>query len=201
VIPDTETREYTTELRMEAQAVGRPYKYLEGRAVPYDTWARVGWFWEQHRFGSFKRSTNGNSGDKLPLLLFHDNRSWPIGHAEAWSHPNDGLHGVWKLNGSPEAQRAAQAAEAGDLVGLSIGFADVAQPEEQPGDPYSDDPEKLPRYTRVESRLVEVSMTPTPAFAEAGVTMVRTRMERPPRPRREVEYWREVNERQRLRYG
>jgi HK97 family phage prohead protease len=183
-----ETREFVTELRLDAaQAVGRPYRYLEGRAVPYDCWSRVDWFMEQHRYGSFKKTTRHA---KLPLLLFHDNRSFPIGHAETWSHPDDGLHGVWKLNDTPEAQRAAHLADNGDLVGLSVGFADGAAPVWEDGDPFADDPELLPRVTRVESRLLEVSMTPTPAFAEAEVTMVRTAARRPPPPERDVDRFR-----------
>ena len=56
----TEVREVTTQMELrEVQAVGRPYQYLEGQAVPYDTWADLGWFLESHRAGSFKRSTNG----------------------------------------------------------------------------------------------------------------------------------------------
>jgi HK97 family phage prohead protease len=190
-----ETRQFVTELR-DVQSVGRPYRYIEGRAVPYDTWTPLVWFQEQHRYGSFKKTTRHA---KLPLLLFHDNRSFPIGHAESWSHPDDGLHGVWRLNDSAEAQRAAHAAEAGDLVGLSIGFSDQAPPIWEDGDPFSDDPDAWPRVTRVDSRLLEVSMTPTPAFVDAEVTMVRTAATRPAPPRRDVDRWRETAER--LRSG
>jgi HK97 family phage prohead protease len=193
-----EEREFTTTLELrDAQAVGRPFKYLEGRAVPYGTWADIGWFLEQHRHGSFKRSTNGSRSDpKIPLLLFHDNRSFPIGHAESWTHPDDGLHGVWKLNDSAEAQRAAGMADDGDLVGLSIGFQDVTRPEwEWPKDFDPDGgPEAKARVTRIESRLLEVSMTPTPAFADATVSMVRTRARPPAPPEREVDRWRRIVE-------
>jgi hypothetical protein len=197
---DPEQRDFTAVLALrDLQAVGhgRPYKYLEGRAVPYGEWATVhtgfGAFLEQHRHGSFKRSTSpARSASPLPLLLFHDNRSFPIGHAESWSHPGDGLHGVWKLNESAEAQRAAQAAEAGDLIGLSIGFNDSRPPAWEDGDPFSDDPDELPRVTRVESRLVEVSMTPTPAFESAEVTMVRSAWRPPVPPERQVDRWRRI---------
>ena len=160
--------------------------------MPYDTWANVGWFLEQHRAGSFKRSTNGRSGAKLPLLLFHDNRSMPIGHAETWHHRADGMHGVWKLNDSAPAQEAARMAEAGDLLGLSIGFQDVGTPEWDfpAGLDYDAGPDTMPRVTRTESRLLEVSMTPTPAFVDAEVTMVRTRAQRPEPPELEVDHWR-----------
>ena len=192
-----EARGYTTTLALELRDVGsKPYRYLEGRAVPYDTFANVGWFMEQHRSGSFKRSTNGRSGAKLPLLLFHDNQSMPIGHAEKWEHRSDGMHGIWRLNDSPPAQQAAAMAEAGDLLGLSIGFQDVATPVwELPRelDPTAG-PDGMPRVTRVESRLVEVSMTPTPAFPDAEVTMVRTRARPPTPPEPEVDHWRRVLE-------
>jgi hypothetical protein len=199
---EPERRDFTTTLR-ETQAVGRPYKYLEGRAVPYDEWAPVrtqfGGFLERHQHGSFKRTTSSRSAGPVPLLLFHDNRSFPIGHAESWSHPADGLHGVWKLNESPEAQRAGRAAETGDLVGLSVGFNDASSPAWEDGDPFSDDPDELPRVTRIESRLLEVSMTPTPAFATAGVTMVRSAW-RPPVPApREVDRWRVIADEWRAR--
>lgn len=172
---DTEVRVFGVELR-EVQAVGKPYRYLEGRAVPYDTFADVnGVFLEAHQADSFKRSTKGGTGKALPLLLFHNNQTWPIGHAESWDHRSDGMHGVWRLNEMPESQRAAQMAEAGDLVGLSIGFQPI-----QSRWTFVDDwapelgPTHMDSVTRVESRLLEVSMTPTPAFKEAGVTAVRT---------------------------
>jgi hypothetical protein len=189
----------------DVQAVGRPYKYLEGRAVPYDEWAPVrtqfGGFLERHQHGSFKRSTSPArpAGQRLPLLLFHDNRSFPIGHAESWSHPQDGLHGVWKLNESAEAQRAGRAAEQGDLVGLSVGFNDAGPPAWEDGDPFSDDPDELPRVTRLQSRLLEVSMTPTPAFAAAEVTMVRSAWRPPPPAPREVDRWRVIADEWRAR--
>jgi hypothetical protein len=196
---EPELRDFTATLSLrDVQAVGRPYRYIEGRAVPYDEWAPVrtpfGGFLERHQHGSFKRSTSPSRplSQHLPLLLFHDNRSFPIGHAESWSHPADGLHGVWKLNDSPEAQRAAGAAEAGDLVGLSIGFTDTATPAWEDGDPHSDNPDELPRVTRLTSRLVEVSLTPTPAFENAEVTMVRSAWRPPPKPERDVDRWRRI---------
>ena len=171
-IPETRIYESPMQLR-DTQLVGKPYKYLEGRAVPYDTWADIGWFLEQHRHGSFKRSTNGSRSDpKIPLLLFHDNRSFPIGHAESWTHPDDGLHGVWKLNDSAEAQRAAGMADDGDLVGLSIGFQDVTRPEwEWPKDFDPDGgPEAKARVTRIESMAAICSARWTRRRSRTGFT-------------------------------
>jgi hypothetical protein len=87
-------------------------------------------------------------------------------------------------------------AEAGDLLGLSIGFQDVRQPDWLIPEHFDPDlgPEGKARVTRIESRLVEVSMTPTPAYVDAGVTMVRTRA-KPPAPReRDVDAWRRLVE-------
>jgi hypothetical protein len=196
-----ETRTYGVRLELrDVQAIGKaPYKYLEGRAVPYDVFETISWFREQHAQDSFKQSTKGGSGTRLPLLLFHDNRSFPIGHAEKWTH-DDGLNGVWQLNDSPEAQRAATMAEAGDLVGMSVGF----QPIRSAWDFVEDwapelGPEHMDRVTRLESRLVEVSLTPTPAFQDAEVLVVRSalghgmRADGAPVPRKsDVEAWREV---------
>jgi HK97 family phage prohead protease len=160
------------ELR-DAQVVGRPYRYLEGRAVPFNTEADIGWFLEQHAPGSFVRSTKG-AGKNLPLLLFHNNRSIPVGHAEQWHHEDDALRGVWRLSDRPEAQEAAQAAVELDLVGLSIGFQPIRSDWELVDDWAPElGPEHKDRVTRTESRLIEVSMTPTPAFVDAQVTEVR----------------------------
>jgi hypothetical protein len=168
-------RVYEATIR-DVQAVGKPYRYLEGRAVPYDTFADIGGFFlEAHAVDSFKRSTKGGTGKGLPLLLFHNNQSWPIGHAESWEHRSDGMHGVWRLNDRPESQQAAQMAESGDLVGLSVGFQPIRSQWTLVED-YAPDlgPAHMDSVIRKESRLVETSMTPTPAFADAGVTAVRS---------------------------
>jgi hypothetical protein len=195
-----EQRTYPLALELrDAQVVGKPYKYLEGRAVPYDTWGNVGWYLEQHAQDSFKQSTRAGSGQGLPLLLFHDNRSFPIGHADKWTH-NDGLHGVWRLNDSAEAQRAASAVEDGDLRGMSVGFQPIRSAWDFVEDWAPDlGPEHMDRVTRSESRLLEVSLTPTPVFSDAEVVLVRSalgygeRASGAPEPRKsDVEAWREV---------
>lgn len=197
MIDAPELREYGAVLELrETQAVGKPYSYLEGRAVPYGQWADVGWFLERHAPNSFKRSTNGRSGKNLPLLLFHNRESMPIGHAERWAHDNTGMTGIWRLNDTAQAQEAARMAEAGDLVGLSVGFQDIQTPAWEFPDDFMPDlgPEHKARVTRLESRLVEVSMTPTPVYADAGVTMVRTRALKPEPRKRDVDAWRELME-------
>jgi hypothetical protein len=196
-----EARTYATRLELvETETTGKtPYRWLEGRAVPYDTWGDCGMFMERHALNSFKRSTSGNSGSKLPLMLFHDRQRIPVGVAEKWSH-DDGLCGVWRLASSADAQRAADAAADGLLVGLSVGF----QPQQSEWEFMAWDewdpargPEHKDKVTHLESRLVEVSLTPTPVFTDAGVSEVRTvmdaleiREQKVKRPERQVDAWR-----------
>jgi HK97 family phage prohead protease len=204
--PTGGTRGFDTELFLrDVQAVGRPFKYLEGRAVPYNTWASLGLFMEQHAPNSLKHSTSVGAGRALPLLLFHDAQSFPIGVSDSWSHSDDGLDGVWRLNDGPEAQRTAAAAERGELTGLSIGFQPIRSAWEfvdwDSWDPELG-PDHMDRVTRQESRLVEVSVTPTPAFATAQVAEVRTASRESQlqlrtrhlgtRPHPEVDRWREI---------
>lgn len=181
-IPDPEERNlYATilEIRDVETSGGGPYTHLEGRAVPYDTWANVGWYLEQHAKDSLKQSTTGGTGKTLPLLLFHDHRSFPIGGSVEWRSDSDGLYGVWVLNDRPEAQEAARLAKSGELGYMSIGFlpirsnwdwAEEWQPELGP--------DHMDKVTRLESRLLEVSVVSTPAFADAEVTLVRHKLAR-----------------------
>ena len=173
-IPERRVFESPLQLR-DTQLIGKPYKYLEGRAVPYNEWADIGFFLEQHAPGSLDATTRGGSGQHLPLMLFHNNQRWPIGHVEAWRSDDGGLNGVWRLNELPEAQQAASLAAAGDLTGMSIGFQPVKSDWEYLSDEeWNPDVGRKDRVTRTESRLLEVSMTPTPAFAGAEVALVRT---------------------------
>jgi len=151
--------------------------WLEGRAVPYSEWANIGWFLEEHEPGSFARSI-AEAANGLPLLLWHDNRTYPIGAAEQWRDDKGGLDGVWKLDGSDEARRASQLARDGMLTGLSVGFVPLRSAWKYVDDKDWDPdlgPEHMDRVTRQESRLLEVSLTPTPAFAGAQVSLVRSR--------------------------
>jgi hypothetical protein len=192
-----EQRQYSTTIQLrDTQLIGKPFKYLEGRAVPYDTWANVGWFLEQHQKGSLDQTTKAGTGARLPLLLFHDNRSFPVGSSESWDSQDDGLHGVWRLNDLAQAQQAAMLAESGDLGWLSIGFQPIRSQWEYVDDWNPDlGPEHMDQVTRVESRLLEVSLTPTPAFAEAEVLMVRTSERARPRSESKADNWRRELER------
>ena len=180
VPPERRLFEAPMQLR-DTQLVGKPYKYLEGRAVPYDEWAQVSYFFlEKHELGSLDQTTKVGSGKGLPLLLFHDNRSFLIGVNEVLGPPGRrAARGVRRLNDFAEAQQAARLADDGSLGYMSIGFQPIRSNWEYVDDFNPDlGPDHIDRVTRQESRLLEVSLTPTPAFAGAEITLVRT-AERP----------------------
>jgi len=157
---------FQLELR-DTQVVGTIRKYLEGRAVPYNVAANTGWYKEIVAPGCFTKSIR-ESAAHLPLLLFHDSHSLDaiIGLAETWEERTDGLWGVWALSDAEHAQRAAQMAEQGLLGFMSIGFMPIRSETV-----YDDNDEAT--ITRLEARLLETSLTPTPAFKDATVTKVR----------------------------
>lgn len=143
-------------------------RWLEGRAVPYDTWSDVGWYMEKIRKGCFAKSIR-EAARRLPLLLFHDGHSFPVGVSEKWTENDEGLDVVWRMDSGEQAQEAARLADAGMLTGLSVGFAPIQSErtyDEEAGTSWVE---------RTEARLLEVSLTPTPAYAGAKVAVVRSR--------------------------
>lgn len=147
---------------------------IEGKAVPYGVQTNTGWYLEDFAPKAFAKSITEAARD-LPFLLFHDSRTFSIGAADEWKEEKDGLIGRWRLDGSDMAQRAAQQAKDGFLTGLSVGFMPIRSTWTYPEDWNPDlGPEHMDRVTRLEARLLEVSLVSTPAYAEAGVTLVRS---------------------------
>lgn len=147
---------------------------MRGLAVPYDEWANIGWFLESFARGSLSKSIKEAARD-LPLNLFHDNRSFPIGAADSWDDTDKGLVGTWRLDGSEAAQRAAKQADDGMLTGLSIEFMPIRSTWEdaEVWDPAAG-PEFMDKVTRLEARLGAVGLVQTPAYVSAGVQLVRS---------------------------
>jgi len=158
---------------LDVTATTKGFTRMQGRAVPYDTWADVGWYLESHAWGSLYASTTERP--HLPLLLWHDRQSFPIGVSTGWEHRVDGLVGTWTLNDRDEAQEAARLAKSGELGHLSIGFQPIRSQWDM-ADHWA--PELgydfMDRVTRLESRLLEVSVVATPAFADAEILDVRS---------------------------
>lgn len=164
---------------VEASESGR---FLEGRAVPYNTWTDVGWFRERFLPGAFRKSIR-EAARGLPLLLWHDNRTLPIGVSHEWRDNDEGLDCVWRIDdGDPRAVDAARKARRGELTGLSVGFAPIERRGKDGQGQVIDlnneieiDDLGVVSITRREARLLEVSLTPTPAYAGAQVSLVRSR--------------------------
>jgi HK97 family phage prohead protease len=152
---------------------------LVGRAAPYGAWTFRGWFQLSLAQGCFDKSIK-EAAASLPLLLFHDFESFPIGTASKWDSRADGLWGEWALNDSAEAQRAGRLAQQGVLTGLSVGWSPVLQDWEISDLEEWDfsDIDTLDRCTLREGRLVETSLTPVPAYVDATVSHVAHRERR-----------------------
>lgn len=189
---EREGRLFTTTLQLEQADTDAGFTMMEGRACPYGSWTTRWFFRESFAPGLFDKSIK-EAAQALPLLLFHDAASWPIGHASEWKSKDDGLWGVWALDDSAEAQRAAKMAKAGHLAYLSVGYDPIlSEWELTDREEWNlDDATTLDRVTRVEARLVETSSVSTPAFKEAEVTLVRSagRLARHD-PRPNLAHWR-----------
>lgn len=152
---------------------------LFGRAVPYDVEIDLGWYVESMAPGVFAKSIR-ESARELPLLLFHDSSSLDtiIGRAESWEDGKSkidgvlGLDGVWKFDRSDEARRAADKAEDGSLGFMSVQFIPKSG---EAGSLFSWDDDDVLHVRRIEARLLETSLTPTPAYNAAAVSKVRSR--------------------------
>lgn len=141
--------------------------WIEGRAVPYGVVTNVGWYEEEMVAGVFTKSIR-EAASALPLLLFHDGRTFPIGAAESWTERGDGLVGRWRVDTKdPLAQEAARKARDGFLPGLSVGF----QPVRTERIDRADQPFLM---RRIEARLLETSLVSTPAYKDATVKLVRS---------------------------
>lgn len=94
----------------------------------------------------------------LPVLLFHNRASFPVGKIVAWEPSDRGPVAVFKLHTITEEARAAAALIGEQMLdGVSIGFLGY-QAENRQG---------VPTYTDVE--LVELSLTPVPSSRAARV--------------------------------
>jgi HK97 family phage prohead protease len=161
---------------LEARAVdddsGR--RLITGLAAPYNVETPIGGVYlEVLAPGVFKRSIKNMaaSGKAMPLHMFHDTKTWPVGKAVGWEDTERGLVGTWEIipEGVDEvADKAYRMAQDDFINGLSVGF----QPIRSDIDPGTDT--RPPRVTRLEARMFETSMVSAPAYAGAQITLVRT---------------------------
>lgn len=155
------------------------YQFLHGRAVPYDDPEDIGWYLEEHAPGSLAKSIK-EAARSLPLLLQHDATAFPIGVATEWNDSAAALDGIWKLDDSERAQKAAALATPDDDGNAMLGYMSIRFAPIRSDWTYAEDfnpslgAAHKDKVRRLESRLVEVSLVSTPAFKNATVEFVRT---------------------------
>lgn len=193
-----ECRMFTTHLALTEVDTTLGFTHMSGRACPYGVYASRYFFMEGFAEGLFDKSIK-EAAAGLPLLIFHDDRTWPIGHATEWQSTPDGLDGVWALDDSAEAQRAAKLAKAGHLPYMSVGYIPLQSTwefsESEDWDP--SDSTTLDRCLRTEARLLETSTVSVPHFKEAEIKLVRsaettTRPQRHAEPYPNLARWRKI---------
>ena len=159
-------------------AVAHDLSTIRLLAVPYSTWTNLGWGdWERMLAGVFDKSIR-EARKGIPLLLFHDNRSIPIGKSAGFTLDDPaGLIGTWDIDLASEiAREASRTVRDGYLNGASVGFQpirySVVWNDEDAWDPAISRESGEVQVSHQEARLLETSLTPTPAFADAGVRSI-----------------------------
>lgn len=155
----SEVRSLQVEFRKQSN------RTLVGRVATYGRTYDIGPFTEVLRPGVFKKSI-AQAARALPLLTMHNHESVPVGKAVQWEDTDEQLVGHWQFDTRAEALEAARLADEGYLSGLSVGFAPINTRWDDSGD--------KPHAERIEARLLETSMIPVPAYADAGVLAVRS---------------------------
>lgn len=156
----------------DLDAIGEKFVSLTARVVPYGQAEQVGLYVEEMSFGVFAESIATNP--RVPLLWGHDRDQLPIGVASpsGWREAADGLYGKFTLSGTAWAQViASEVRNLPGAFGVSVSFI----PEVSAwsfASTWDPDTDNLDRVVRQRARLLEVSVTPTPAYRGAVITEV-----------------------------
>lgn len=157
-----EVRTFDVELR--AVSEGRT---IEGLAAPFNSPTTIrdayGEFTETILPGAFAR-TIGERAGKIKLLASHNRQAFPLGNIPTLAETDEGLRMEAVVANTTAGNDALTLVNERVVMGLSIGFNVVRQ--EWNAD-YTD--------RRIsEIALMEVSLVAEPAYADAGVTGVRS---------------------------
>ena len=145
-----ETPAHTFEVDTERRTIA-------GLAVPWGVAAlRNGRRWQFS-----KGSLAWSDPSRIKLLIQHD-RSQAVGKAVELTDTDHGLFARFKIARTPEGDRALALAEDGVYDGLSIGLNNDAQFSARDG----------VNHSKAGNQLVEISLTPSPAFDDARVSAV-----------------------------
>ena len=160
-----EERVFTTEMRV----VDVDVKTFTGLVAPFDRWTPIGGtYLERLVEDTFSESVTRGRGRSAPLLEKHDHKRYPIGKPVEWRTESDGLYATWQVDvDSDRGKEAYRLVSEGYVRGLSVGFTGSADDElDTTGD--------VPRITRRNNPLHEVSLVSVPAYEDAQITLVRT---------------------------
>lgn len=154
----SETTTFGIELRLDASD-GR---VLTGVAVPYGVVTMNTPHPGGERFarGAFRRTVK-NQGGRLPKLFRNHEHGQAVGTAVDMRDTDDGLVASWRLADTPAGNAVLQEVREGVLDSLSVGFRAVRE-----------DLVEGVREIR-EAHLLEVSLVPMPAYADARVMSLR----------------------------
>lgn len=153
----------------QLRSTGVDGKYLEGVAAPLGKWQDIGPYEERLDKGVFD-TTLSRYSEKIPLMVNHEIHKLAVAMPVKWRKSDEALTGVWKFDTRQEAVEIHRMAEDGLLTSLSVHFA----PGKKKGDNVVDTDGDRHRVTRMQARLLEVSLVSVPAYEDARVSLVRT---------------------------
>ena len=127
-----------------------------GMAVPYGTETNIGGMRESFAAGSF------NLDDVIgkPLAYRHGE---PVGRITGAENREDGLYIDFDIVDTAQGRDAAVLARTGTIKGLSVGFNPVKSAFNRAKD----------AIQHTAANLLEVSLTPYPAYSDAGISSIR----------------------------
>jgi hypothetical protein len=146
----------TSPIALELREDGRT---LAGRVMPYNVEARIGSYTETFRPGAFSDAVPA----QVPLLAVHDREQLPIGRALTLTDGPTGLDAELRVSKTTLGDEVLELVRDGAATGLSVGF----QPVEDAWNATRS------RVERIRARLVEISITAFPAYADARILAVR----------------------------
>jgi HK97 family phage prohead protease len=147
----------TSPIQLELREDGRT---LSGTVMPYNVEARIGSFTETFRPGAFE----GADPTQIPLFAVHDHESLPIGRALTLTDGPTGLAAELRVSKTTLGDEVLELVRDGAATGLSVGFTPV---EDKWNATRS-------RVERIKAKLVEISITAFPAYADARIMAVRS---------------------------
>ena len=135
-----------------------------GIVAPFDTPTFVGAYTEVFRKGAFTKTIQ-ERGHKVKLLALHNEKTMPLGAARRLEETATGLYGEFKVSRTAAGDEALALIEDGAIDSFSVGFVPIPH-----RDQWSRDRSSVERH---EVKLLEVSLVPFPAYADAVITAVR----------------------------